>query len=111
MTAQPLKQDKLMLFDFATRRWVELASRMAHNAQWSHDSKYVYAQEWGGGGGDRIYRVRIADGRVEPVASSSNVRQAGLRDFAFQSLASDDSPVVWVGRGVADLYALDWEAP
>jgi Tol biopolymer transport system component/tRNA A-37 threonylcarbamoyl transferase component Bud32 len=106
IAAQPLKQDKLMLFDFTTRRWVVLASRHAHNPEWSHDSNYVYAQ-WGG----EIYRVRIADSRVEPVAGSRNVRQVGPREFDFSSLTSDDSPVVWIGHGVADLYALDWEGP
>jgi Tol biopolymer transport system component/DNA-binding winged helix-turn-helix (wHTH) protein len=106
MTAEPLKQGQLMLFDFTTRRWAVLADREAHNAQWSHDSKHVYAQDPRG-----IYRVRIADGRVEPVASTRNIRGVGLRGFGFLSLASDDSPLVSVGHGVADLYALNWEGP
>jgi Tol biopolymer transport system component len=109
MEALPLKQDKLMLFDFTTHRWVVLPglpSREMGVAQWSHDSKHIYSQDTGG-----IYRVRIADGKVEPVVSSKNVRQAGLGDFGFISLASDDSPLVMIGHGVSDLYAFDWEGP
>ena len=113
MEALPLKRDNFMLFDFTTRRWVVLPAllgRLIATAQWSHDSKDIYAQVRAQTLG-QIYRVRIADGRVEPVVSLRNVRQAGLGDFFFYSLAIDDSPLVEVGHGVADLYALDWEGP
>ena len=35
IAAMPMKQDKLLLFDFVTREWVELASRPAQNPMWS----------------------------------------------------------------------------
>jgi len=114
MEALPLKRDNFMLFDFTTRRWVVLPAllgRLIATAQWSHDSKDIYAQVRAQTLG-QIYRVRIADGRVEPVLGSRNVRQASLGNFGFfYSLAIDDSPLVVVRHGVADLYALDWEGP
>jgi Tol biopolymer transport system component len=110
IAAMTLKRDRVMLFDFTTGRWAELVVRDAHNPQWTRDSKYLYT-EASREPHQEIYRVRIADHGVEPVAGERNVRQVGICGFAFLTLAPDESPVVWVEHGLADLYALDWEAP
>jgi hypothetical protein len=83
-----------------------LVKRHALNPQRSRDSNYINAQD-----GRAIYRIRIADGKVEPVASRNDLRRADITSFGFRSLAPDDSPVVGVWYGVADLYAVEWEAP
>lgn len=107
IAAMPLKADRAMLFDFTAGRWEDLVVRRTHNPQWSRDSKYLYAQDWP----REIFRVRIADGRVEPVAGERDFRRSDVRNFGFLSLAPDESPLVGVEHALADLYALDWEAP
>jgi Tol biopolymer transport system component/DNA-binding winged helix-turn-helix (wHTH) protein len=107
IAATTLKGDRVMLFDFTSERWTGLVVRRPHNIQWSRDSKYVYAQDWP----REIFRVRIADRRVEPVAGERNFRRSDVRNFGFLSLAPDESPLVGVEHALADLYALDWEAP
>jgi Tol biopolymer transport system component len=105
IAAQPMKQGRLLLFDFVTRQWAELANRHAHNPTWSRDGRYVYAKDGGG-----VWRVRISDRKTEDVVSAADLKR-GQAEFYFTGLAPDDSPLGVAVYGNADIYAFDWEAP
>lgn len=69
VAAMPLDESKLMLFDFATQKWKELAPVPASNPHWSPDGEYVYIgtplnvgvpRDWHG----RVLRVRRRDGKI-----------------------------------------------
>ena len=105
IVAMPLDQRKLVLFDFKSQKWVELAPWAAHNPVWSWDSTYVYFQT-----GDELYRVRCSDRTLERIAGLSDVRIADTTGWAFSSLDLDNSPLMYLFRNSSDIYALEWEA-
>jgi len=99
---------KVVLFDFTTQKWVDLAKIGTGYTNWSRDGKYVYLQSHDGPG---IFRVRISDRKLERVVSLKDVNnRVTLIEDGF-SLAPDDSPLILRDASVEELYALDWEAP
>lgn len=100
----------LMLFDFKTQTWTEL-TRGAYFGfmNWSSDGQYVYYLRRGKD--PAVLRVRIADKKVEEIASLKDVRQTGFRGAIWTGLALDDSPLVLRDIGTQEIYALDLQAP
>jgi hypothetical protein len=103
-----LRQGILLLFDFRTRTWTELARFKAlHNPVWSRDERFLYfevVEEVG------IYRVRMSDRGVERVADLEAGRPSTVAICMFEGLALDDSPLISCQRDDRDVYALEWEA-
>jgi Tol biopolymer transport system component len=97
---------KLRLFDFTTHRWRELGDTGVNNLTWSHDGKYIYFD--GVPLPSAIYRVRISDGKLEPVAELRGTERTTGWGCG---LAPDDSPLITREVGFTEIYALDWEAP
>jgi len=110
VVAMSLDSQKLMLFDFSTQTWAELASSPAAYPNWSHDGSYIYfnnpyiAEP-------ALYRLRISDRKLELVTSLSRERLGWNIATKWMGLASDDSPLVLRDTGSEEIYALDWEAP
>ena len=110
LVAMPTSQERLMLFDFSTRKWSVLTSvTRAGYPCWSRDSQYVYfllgrSQKPG------VMRVRVSDGRTEQVASLTDFQQTGYFGF-WLGLAPDDSPLLLKDTGTQEIVALDWSAP
>jgi len=98
---------KVVLFDFTTQEWVDLANIGTGYTNCSRDGKYVYLQSHDDPG---IFRVRISDRKLERVVSLKDVPRIGPIEDGF-SLAPDDSPLILRDASVEQLYALDWEAP
>ena len=101
-----MNQSTLMLFDFTTRKWTQLARfRSIHHPVWSRDEMYLYFQAEEG----RINRVR-----VRGLQSTKGLDAIGNWKNSvcyFEGLALDESPLVSCRQSDRDLYALDWEAP
>jgi hypothetical protein len=100
-------QDKLVLFDFTTEKWTELAKLPMGYPNWSRDSEYIYLDA--AGEDAAFYRVRIGDHRLERLVSLKNLRRTGL--FLWTGLAPDDSPLLLRDVGTEEIYALDLQAP
>jgi len=100
---------KLMLFDFKTQKWAELARITTAYPNWSRDGKYVYFHS--SGGDIAIYRVRISDHKLEKVVSLKEMRLT-IGDFGtWCGLAPDDSPLILRDVGSQEIYALDLQLP
>jgi dipeptidyl aminopeptidase/acylaminoacyl peptidase len=101
----------LVLFDFATNKWVELLKAGVGYPNWSRDGKWVYSNLFSESPG-AVIRVRISDRKVETVASMKDL-QGTPTGFAvwWSALAPDDSPLVLRDASLQEIYALDWEAP
>jgi Tol biopolymer transport system component len=97
----------LLLFDFQTQKWNELASGSLSWLNWSHDSKYVYVLDYRGK--DAVVRIRISDKKVEPVVDLQNFVTVG-RYGAWLALTPDDSPLVLHDTGSQDIYSVDWQS-
>jgi WD40 repeat protein len=98
---------KLLLFDFQTQKWTELAKGPMGWLNWSKDGLSVYVLHYKGRGA--VLRIRISDHKTEQVADLNNFVTSG-RYGGWLGLAPDDSPLLLLDAGTQDLYALDWEA-
>ena len=78
--------------------------------EWSADSKWVYF-DTGFSKDPAIYRIRIADHRLEKVASLQGFRRVINPWSLWMGLTPDGSPLVLRDVGSQEVYALDFEAP
>lgn len=106
---------ELMLYDSTLRKWAGLVKLGVKYPNWSRDGGYVYFGRFLEGN-PAIWRVRIADRKLEQVASLKELRQPYAFFYGgwfgpWSGLAPDDSPLVSRDLGSAEIYALDWEAP
>ncbi len=99
-----------MLFDFAANKWSELSNIGVGTTQWSRDGQYVYFDN-GSSQDPAIYRVRIADRKVEPVCSLKDFRRALTYWTAWMGLTPDGSPLLMRDTGTQEVYALDFHVP
>ena len=119
----------LMLFDFATQKWEEIAKITLGFPNWSKNGDYVYFLHEENQ--PSVMRIRIRDRKIERVADLKNFRQTGYWSI-WLGIAPDDSPLlpsrargprncmkIASGRfstllrdtGTQEIYALDWQAP
>ena len=106
---------KLILFNIGTQRGEEVFEGFVSDPGWSRDGRFVYFMNDSESDGltpeiisGVVLRLRIADHKVEKVASLAGVP---LKVFSSLGLAPDDSPLVLRETNVKQLYALDWVAP
>jgi len=108
LAAMPFASRSLMLFDFATQKWEEIAKISLGFPNWSKNSDYVYFLHEENQ--PSVMRVRIRDRKIERVADLKNFRQAGFWSV-WLGMAPDDSPLLLRDIGTQEIYALDWQAP
>jgi RNA polymerase sigma factor (TIGR02999 family) len=106
--ATPADSTRLLLFDFETQKWNELAKANMGWAEWSKDGQYVYFQDFSSS--DAVLRVGLSDHQIERVADLANVFLTGHQG-SWLSLGPDDSPLLLRNTGTWDIYSLDWEVP
>ena len=100
------------LFDLQTHRQTELAQGAAlYYPCWSHDGREVFFQDIFEGSDQPIYRVRIADRKVERVTNFAQPFPADVEGYRLTGLTPDDSPLATLIRSNGDLYALDVDFP
>jgi serine/threonine protein kinase/Tol biopolymer transport system component len=98
----------LMLFDFATQKWQEIAKITMGFPNWSKNGDYIYFLHEADQ--PSVMRVRIGDRKVEQVADLKDFPQAGFYGI-WLTLAPDDSPLLLRDTGTEEIYSLDWQAP
>jgi Tol biopolymer transport system component len=101
---------KLMLFDFATQKWMELAKTDVGVLNWSRDGKYLYIDS-GSGVNPEISRLRIADRKLERVTGLKDFRRVAFPTYPWSGLTPDGAPLLLRDVGTQEVYALDFEAP
>jgi Tol biopolymer transport system component/DNA-binding winged helix-turn-helix (wHTH) protein len=106
VVARSADSQSLMLFDFATQTWSELAKDIyVVPVNWSADGRsVVYVRR---GAQPAILRVAIADRKVEEIVSLRDLRQTGFRGAIWTGLTPDDSPMFLRDTGTQEIYALD----
>src|SRR6266536_308569 len=73
IVAMPFESRSLMLFDFSTQKWDEIAKITCDFPNWSKNSDYVYVLHEEND--PAVMRVRLRDHKVERVADLKNFRQ------------------------------------
>jgi dipeptidyl aminopeptidase/acylaminoacyl peptidase len=105
IVAMPLEQSKLMLYDLVTHTWKTLISRPAHDPAWSHDSRWIYFDDFVAKD-QPVYRVSVPDGRLEEVAGLGSVQPPDALDFRFAGLAPEDIPLINARISTANIYSM-----
>jgi Tol biopolymer transport system component/DNA-binding winged helix-turn-helix (wHTH) protein len=95
-------QDKIVLYDFQTNRWSDLAKVIIGSPTWSKDSKYIYFDTEGKGAG--LNRIRVSDHKLERFTSLEHVR---LAPVWWSGVSPDGSPLILRDVGTEEIYALD----
>ncbi len=101
---------KLMLFDFITQEWTELANIFVAYPTWSRDARYLYFdgildnQE-------AYFRVQISDRKLERLFSLKGFQAAGGAFGNWSGLAPDATPLLVRDASIQEIYAFDWETP
>ena len=101
---------RLMLYDIEKRHWSQLAvSRFAFE-NWSHDGKFIYAEDYPDKTDD-IVRVNVATGKVDRLLSLKEIPR-GFDPWEFWvGLAPDDSPLLMRDKSTQEIYSLDVRFP
>ena len=107
--AMPDDGQALMLFDFTTQKWTELAKVNANFHCWSRDSKYIYLDSYGTT--SDFLRIRIGDRKLDRVTSLKDLRRASGTLGPWAGLAPDNSPLLVRDIGTQEVYALDVDLP
>jgi Tol biopolymer transport system component len=94
---------RLLLFNFASGKWTELASGTFGWLNLSHDGEYVYATDH-----NAVVRIRVSDHKVEQVVDMKNFATTG-RYSGSLALTPDDAPLLLRNTGTQDVYSVDWE--
>ncbi len=100
----------LKLFERSTGNWSDLVTHAAGFSEWSRDSKYVYF-DTGASKELAVYRVRIADRKLERVADLQSLRRVVEPWVSWMGLTPDGAPLFMRDIGSQEVYALDFEAP
>jgi serine/threonine protein kinase/dipeptidyl aminopeptidase/acylaminoacyl peptidase len=100
----------LLLFDFQTRKWTELAKGTFGWLTWSKDGQYLYLLAFDSNGVNGVGKVRLSDHHVELTVTPKSFVGTGHWGTSL-SLAPDDSLLLMRNAGSYDVYALDWEEP
>jgi Tol biopolymer transport system component/DNA-binding winged helix-turn-helix (wHTH) protein len=102
---------KLMLFDAGSQKWTELLSgTLVSNPTWAADSDSFYYQDLLGEN-EPIYRFWLKSKKVEQVFDFREQLKSGYFRAAFYSPGPNESFLIVLSRGWADLYALDVDLP
>jgi serine/threonine protein kinase/Tol biopolymer transport system component len=101
---------KLMLYDAEKKSWAQLAEARFGFENWSHDGKYLYAEDYSDNKDDMV-RVSVPDGKMERLLSLKEVPR-GFDPWEFWvGLAPDDSPLLMRDRSTQEIYSLDVRFP
>ena len=97
---------QILLFNFDSGKWTELARGNFGWLNLSHDGQYVYAMDYKEDQG--VVRIRISDHKVEQVLDLKNFATTG-RYGGGLALMPDDSLLLLRNTGTQDVYSVDWE--
>ena len=103
---------RLMLFDFKTEKWTEMAKTIVNRPEWSRDSRYIYFDNYPVQKEAAVMRLRLADHKIDRVLSLNAIRRPGSQDgFPWSGIDPDGAPLVVRDIGTQEIYAFDLELP
>jgi serine/threonine protein kinase/Tol biopolymer transport system component len=100
---------RLMLYEFAIRKWSQLAQATFAYDNWSHDSHYVYLEDYSQG--DDIVRVSVPGGTLQRLESVKDMPRGSDPWASWLGLGADDAPLLMRDQSSQEIYALDLQLP
>jgi serine/threonine protein kinase len=101
---------KLLLYDFAKKTWLPLATSMFAYENWSHDSNYLYAEDYLGKIDD-IVRIHVPDGKLDRLFSLKDTPRGFDPWVSWVGLTPDNSILLMRDRSTQEIYSLDVRFP
>src|SRR6185312_1330554 len=101
LAALTMVGQRLMLYDLKKKKWRPTKAESVNNPTWSKDSQYIYFDTEGDN--RTLRRIRIADGRVDVLAS---LRAYPHLSWWWSGIAPDNSPLVLRNVDSHEIYAL-----
>ena len=114
LVAASLNEAKLEVFDVRTQEWSDLVPGKVPGivVNWAHSPDYQYVYYTTGGAEPKAVRIRLADHKVENIASLKDLRRALGPDGNTQiSVAPDGSAIFTRDIGTQEIYALTLKWP
>jgi eukaryotic-like serine/threonine-protein kinase len=99
-------QSKIVLYEVATQKQIEVSDAPGGYPGWSRDGKSLFF--WVPGHDQAWWRLRMSDQRMVRVISLKEIPIAGDAWFA---PGLDNSLITTRSVGIDEIYALDWVAP
>lgn len=106
IAALSLDQMKVMLFNWHTRVWSQLADTSAADPVWSRDSKALYVHAFLNEE-QPILRLSVPTGEKQVIADLSDLQMKDAENYFFSGLTPDNEPLVLPRVGTSNLYSLD----
>jgi Tol biopolymer transport system component len=101
---------KLMLYNMEKKNWTQLAVSRFGFENWSHDARYLYAEDYPDKTDDLV-RINVDSGKEERLLSLKDVPR-GFDPWEFWiGLAPDDSLLLMRDRSTQEIYSLDVRFP
>lgn len=100
---------KLMFYEFSTQKWSQLAQAIFAYNNWSHDSRYIYLEDYSQG--DDIVRVSVPAGTVQRLQSVKDVPRGSDPWASWLGLGPDDAPLLMRDQSTQEIYALELQLP
>jgi len=100
---------KLLIFDFQTQKWTEVAKGSPGWPSFTKDGQYLDFVDFSGTRAV-VMRARMSDLHAERIADLKNVATVGQYRFWF-ALTPDGSFMLLRDAGTSDVYSLDWQEP
>jgi len=111
LIAEGEENRKFLYFDVKAQKWSELLSGNFVNCSVSPDGKYLYFTT--GGAEPQVKRVRLSEGKVEPITGLTGLRRVvdAVEQGMNIGVAPDGSPVFTRDIGTQEIYALNIKWP
>lgn len=101
LSAVTIEGGRLMLYDFATKKWRTTQASKVNNPTWTQDCKFIYFDtEWPV---RTLDRVRVADGRLDQLVDLKPYRTLS---WWWSGAAPDGSPLILRDIGSSEIYSL-----
>jgi serine/threonine protein kinase/Tol biopolymer transport system component len=111
LLAMTVNYDKLMLYDFSTRKWKDFFKGHSAYPTWTKDSKCLYLND-PFDAALPTYRICLNDHKPERVVNLSDVGKLAIGSFGvWTGLGPDDSILAIRDIGIQEIYALDVHFP
>jgi eukaryotic-like serine/threonine-protein kinase len=103
--------NKLVVYDFALKKWEELgSSTQAGYPDWSRDGKCLYFLD-AQGKALPVYRICLSDRKIQQVGELGDIGGLTGTFSGWASLASDNALLALHNVGTEEVYALDVKFP
>jgi Tol biopolymer transport system component len=110
LAATTVLGDTLLLFEFATQKWSDLAKTTVGDLLWSSDSKFIYFDN-GYSSQPAIYRIHLEDRKVEQIANLQDFRRVVTPWSTWLGVTPEEDVLLMHDTGSQEVYALDLEVP